>query len=97
MSATVTVGRTRKYHTPEEKSEAQRHNALLHYHRKKALTKAVQELAAAGNLTNGDVITVHVSITSRALGPYSEDIYYRIVNKDQGVYQKISRETAENL
>ena len=32
-------GRQAKYHTADDKAAAQRHNAILHYHRKRALQK----------------------------------------------------------
>ena len=59
MSATTTVGRTRKYHTPEEKSEAQRHNALLHYHRKKALNKIIEGFKENYNFESEYVYVLH--------------------------------------
>ena len=93
---TPRLGRTRKYNTEEEKTEAQRHNALLHYHRKKALTNTIKELEQDNLLHDGDVITVHVSVRSRALGNHQEDIYYRVINKEEGIYQKITRDVAEN-
>ena len=37
-------GRQAKYHTPAEKSQAQRHNAIVHYHRKRALQKRIKEI-----------------------------------------------------
>ena len=37
-------GRQAKYHTPAEKSQAQRHNAIVHYIRKRALQKRIKEI-----------------------------------------------------
>ena len=37
---TLRLGRSRKYFTSEEQAAAQRHNSLIHYHRKKQIGRA---------------------------------------------------------
>ena len=86
---TVRLGRTKKYLTSDEQIAAQRHNSLIHYHRKKKLRERIRELESERELQDGDIIDVHISIRSRVLGDYEEDLQYRIINKDQGLYQKI--------
>ena len=88
----ATVGRPRKYNSKEEKDNAQRRNALIHYHRKRAL-KAYVNGPAREEIQDGDVITVHVKITSRILGEYEENVQYRVVSKDNEVYQKLGPPT----
>ena len=88
----VTVGRPRKYNNKEEKDNAQRRNALIHYHRKRAL-KAYVNGPAREEIHDGDVITVHVKITSRILGEYEENVQYRVVSKAKEVYQKLGPPT----
>ena len=83
-------GRQAKYHTPAEKSQAQRHNAIVHYHRKRALQKRIKEIEETegpDGIKNGDTIDVHINIFSKGLGDYSEDIYYRVIDKARGAYQ----------
>ena len=80
-------GRPKKYMTQEEKTEAQRKNALLHYHRKKALC---HYLKTAPELVNGDIFTVHVKFSSSRLGVVEEDVQYRVINKDKDLYQKLT-------
>ena len=83
-------GRQAKYHTPAEKSQAQRHNSIVHYHRKRALQKRIKEIEETegpDGIKNGDTIDVHINIFSKGLGDYSEDIYYRVIDKDRGAYQ----------
>jgi hypothetical protein len=74
--------------TQEEKTEAQRKNALLHYHRKKALYHYLK--SAPAPLANGDVFTVHVKFSSSRLGVVEEDVQYRVINKDKDLYQKLT-------
>lgn len=81
------VGRPRKYTTEEEKAEAQRKNALLHYHRKKALAAYLKD---NHEMTNGDIITVHVKVNSRRLGEIEESVHYRVINKDKELFQKVN-------
>ena len=83
-------GRQAKYHTADDKAAAQRHNAILHYHRKRALQKRIKEILeneGPDGIQNGDTIDVHINIFSKGLGDYSEDIYYRVIDKDRGAYQ----------
>ena len=82
------TGRPRKYNSKEEKDNAQRRNALIHYHRKRAL-KAYVHGPASAEFQDGDVITVHVKITSRILGEYEENVQYKVVSKAKEVYQKL--------
>ena len=86
---TLRVGRSRKYFTDEEQADAQRHNSLLHYHRKKQLKNKLKELEQEGNLHDGDIVEVHVVINSRVLRGYEEDLRYRVVSHAEGIYQKI--------
>ena len=88
------TGRPRKYNTKEEKDDAQRKNSLIHYHRKRAL-KAYVNGPAREEIQDGDVITVHVKITSRILGEYEENVQYRVVSKDNEVYQKLGPPTSQ--
>ena len=81
-------GRPKKYVTQEEKTEAQRKNALLHYHRKKALCHYLK--TAPAELANGDIFTVHVKFSSSRLGVVEEDVQYRVINKDKELYQKLT-------
>ena len=81
------VGRPRKYTTEEEKAEAQRKNALLHYHRKKALAAYLKD---NHEMSNGDIITVHVKVNSRRLGEIEESVHYRVINKDKELFQKVN-------
>ena len=89
MEIAKVVGRPRKYNNKEEKDNAQRRNALIHYHRKRAL-KAYVHGPAAAEFQDGDIITVHVKITSRILGEYEENVQYKVVSKEREVYQKLS-------
>ena len=81
------VGRPRNYTTEEEKAEAQRKNALLHYHRKKALAAYLKD---NHEMSNGDIITVHVKVNSRRLGEIEESVHYRVINKDKELFQKVN-------
>ena len=83
------VGRSRKYFTSEEHAAAQRHNALIYYHRKKQLKNKLRELEREGNLHDGDIIELHVVINSRVLRDYEEDLRYRVINHAEGIYQKM--------
>ena len=83
------VGRSRKYFTSEEQAAAQRHNSLIHYHRKKQLKNKLRELEQQNNLHDGDIIEVHIVINSRVLRDYEEDLRYRVISHADGIYQKI--------
>ena len=83
----VRIGRARKYLTNEEKEAAQRKNALLHYHRKKALDKRIRELK---DIKEGEIIDVYVCFKSRVMGNYEEHIHYMLLDKANGTYNKVN-------
>ena len=86
---TLRLGRSRKYFTSEEQAAAQRHNSLIHYHRKKQLKNKLRELEQQNNIHDGDIIEVNIVINSRVLRDYEEDLRYRVINHAEGIYQKI--------
>ena len=86
---TLRLGRSRQYFTSEEQAAAQRHNSLIHYHRKKQLKNKLRELEQQNNIHDGDIIEVHIVINSRVLRDYEEDLRYRVINHAEGIYQKI--------
>lgn len=55
--------------------------------RKKALAAYLKD---NHEMVNGDIITVHVKVTSRKLGEIEENVRYRVINKDKELFQKLN-------
>lgn len=91
LSKKHTGGRPPKYTSNAERKVAQKHNAIVHYHRKKALQNKLVELASNNvQLQNGDEIEVEVNISCRALGDYTERLTYRVIDLEKSQYQLIA-------
>ena len=71
--------------TPIEKKQAQKINALKHYHRKKALQKFIDDIVD-NEKEIGELIDVEVKYKSRVLGNVHEIITYRVHNFDEGLF-----------
>ena len=71
--------------SPAEKKEAQKVNALKHYHRKKALTKFIDDVREHEKEI-GELIEVEVKYKSRVLGNVHEIITYRVYDFDEGLF-----------
>ena len=74
-----TRGRKPKYHTPEEKAEAQRIQSLKYYYRQKAKLEMLKEKATPINPAETAVVEVKVSSISPKLGKIEEVVRYKVL------------------
>ena len=74
-----TRGRKPKYHTPEEKAEAQRIQSLKYYYRQKAKLEMLKEKATPIKPAETAVVEVKVSSISPKLGKIEEVVRYKVL------------------